>query len=184
MRYLEPKKNARRPWAVATALGLTALLTAGIAQAEPEPIAAEPLMERNAFRSDVSIEITQQLDGLPEQRVTHGDASHVTVVRFTIQPGAVFPWHTHPGTVLVNITEGEFVFVFAEDCEPRAYGPGDVVVDPGDTVHTSYNPSDDEETVVMAVLIGAPAEGPLTIHVDHDEGVALDEECGIERNGM
>ena len=120
---------------------------------------------------------------LPEQRLTHEDASHLTVVRFTIRPGAVFPWHTHPGTVLISITDGDFVFVFAEECEARSYGPGDALVDPGDTVHTAYNPSDDQETVVMAVLVGAPADGPLTIPVNEERSASLDAECGIERGG-
>lgn len=152
------------------------------ARGEPEPIAAEPLAERNAFDGDVSVRIVQDLDGLQRQTITFDDASRMTVVRFTIQPGAVFPWHTHPGTVLINVAEGDFVFVFAEDCVHRDYAPGSALVDPGDTVHTAYNPSDDEETVVIAVLLGAPAEGALTVPVDAATSHALDEECDIGRD--
>lgn len=162
---------------------LMALILTGAAGAdEPEPIAAEPLTQRHAFDGDVSVRITQNLEGLPQQAISFDDASHLTVVRFTIQPGAVFPWHTHPGTVLITVTEGEFVFTFAEDCVDREYGPGDALVDPGDTVHTALNPSRNEETVVVAVLLGAPAEGPLTLPVDEETNAALDAECGIERN--
>lgn len=152
------------------------------AQGAPPPISSEPLTERHAFTDDVSIRVTQQLQGLEEQVVPIDDASHLIVVRFTIQPGAVFPWHTHPGTVLISIAEGDLVFIFAEDCVRREYGPGSALVDPGDAVHTALNPSADQETVVMAVLLGAPAEGPLTIHVDDAEGAALDEKCDIERD--
>lgn len=168
--------------AAVTATAAALMLSAAIqAAGEPEPIMANPLTERHAFGSNVSIQITQQLDGLPEQTIEFEDASHLTVVEFTIQPGAVFPWHTHPGTVLINIAEGEFVFIFAEDCVERDYGPGSALVDPGDTVHTAYNPSTEQETVVIAVLLGVPAEGALTIPVDDEENAALDEKCGIER---
>lgn len=169
------------------ALGLAAVFTAltlvaaAEARGEPEPIAAEPLTERHAFGGDVSVHITQDLEGLPEQQVAHEDASHLAVFRFTIQPGAVFPWHTHPGTVLISITEGDFVFIFAEDCVAREYGPGEALVDPGDTVHTALNPSDDRETVVVAVLLGVPGEGGLTLPVDEERGMELDAKCGIDR---
>lgn len=88
------------------AAALMALIVAAAAKAaEPEPIAAEPLTQRHAFDGDVSVRITQDLEGLPEQEISFDDASHLTVVRFTIQPGVVFPWHTHPGTVLITVTE-------------------------------------------------------------------------------
>ncbi len=150
-------------------------------RADPEPIAAEPLTERHAFDGEVSIAITQQLEGLSREDISHEDASYLTVMQFTIQPGAVFPWHTHPGTVLVNVTQGDFVFMFAEDCVGREYGPGDALVDPGDTVHTAYNPSTEQETVITAVFVGVPEEGELTIPVDEARSAALDDECGIER---
>ena len=164
--------------AVAYALTLSGALAA---RSETIPIAAEPLTERQAFTDDVSMRITQDLEGLPKQVIELDDASHLTVVRFTIQPGAVFPWHTHPGTVLISITEGDFVFMFAEDCKRRDYLAGTALVDPGNTVHTAYNPSADSETVVVATLFGVPAEGDLAIPVNEAEGVRLDETCGVDR---
>jgi quercetin dioxygenase-like cupin family protein len=117
------------------------------------------------------------------------DGSNVHMGRLTFaaeedgQIGGV-PWHTHPGTVLISVAEGDFVFVFADDCVAREYSAGGALVDPGNTVHTAYNPSEDTETVVMATLLGAPAEGPATIPVDEAEGAALDEECGIDRDDI
>ncbi|OOG25413.1 cupin 2 conserved barrel domain protein [Thioalkalivibrio denitrificans] len=165
-------------------LVLTMMLSLAVAttvHAEPDAITAKPLTQRHAFGGNVSVQITQELDGLPAQVVDIEDASKVAVVEFTIQPGAVFPWHTHPGTVLINITEGDFVFVFGEDCVERRYGPGMALVDPGHTVHTAFNPGREEATVVIATLIGVPAEGPLMTQVDAQEGAALDEKCGIKR---
>lgn len=168
--------------ALATALAAAMLITGTVtAHDQADAISAEPLSQRHSLDGEVSVQITQKLEGLPEHAITRDDASHIAVVRFTIQPGAVFPWHTHPGTVLVNITEGDFVFVFAEDCVHREYGPGDALVDPGDSVHTAYNPSSDTETVVMAVLLGAPAEGALTIPVAEERSAELDTQCEIDR---
>lgn len=158
------------------------MLAATAILAEPDPITAEPLSQRHVFGDEVSIVIRQDLDGLPEHTIEIDDASHMAVLEFTIQPGAVFPWHTHPGTVLISITEGDFVFIFAEDCTEREYEPGMALVDPGDQVHTAFNPDPNEKTVVVATLLGAPAEGELTKHVDPDESDALDRECGIERS--
>jgi quercetin dioxygenase-like cupin family protein len=127
--------------AAASALAITgALLAPGPASAEG--VAAEPLTERLAFGDDVSVAITQRLDGLDPQEVEIPDGTHLAVSQFTIPPGAVFPWHAHPGTVLIGIKEGDFVFVFAEDCVEREYAAGGALVDPGDTVHTAWNPSE------------------------------------------
>jgi quercetin dioxygenase-like cupin family protein len=161
---------------------LAAACLAAPAAAETEPISAAPLTERLAFAAPVSMTITQDLDGLDPQVVEIGDASHIVTVEFTIQPGAVFPWHTHPGTVLISIAQGDFVFVFGEDCTEREFAAGDALVDPGDTVHTSYNPGE-IETVVIATILAAPAEGPLTIPVAAEEAAALDDRCGIETPG-
>lgn len=151
------------------------------AQDEPKPIAAEPLTERHAFPNETSMQITQTLEGLPPQSIEIEDGSHMAVIEFTIQPGVVFPWHTHPGTVLIKVAEGDFTFVFADDCVERNFDPGAAVVDPGDTVHTAWNPSAEDETVVVATLLGVPAEGALTIPVDEAKGARLDEKCGVER---
>jgi quercetin dioxygenase-like cupin family protein len=142
---------------------------------------AEPLSPRGTFSGNVSVQIRQDLDGLPAQVVDLDDASNIVVVEFTIQPGAVFPWHTHPGTVLINIKQGDLVFMFAEDCVAREYEQGMALVDPGHTVHTAFNLARDQAAVVMATLLGVPDEGPLMIPVAADEGAALDAKCGIER---
>ncbi len=47
------------------------------------------------------------------------DASRTFVPQFTVQPGAQFPWQAHPGPVLVNIVQGDLVYVRASDCIAR-----------------------------------------------------------------
>jgi len=151
------------------------------ALSETPPIAAEPLTERQIFTDGVTMRITLDLEGLDRQVIEIDNASHLVVMRFTIQPGVVFPWHTHPGTVLISVTEGDFVFLFAEDCVRHEYSAGTALVDPGNAVHAAYNPSADSETVVIAAFLGVPAEGGLTIPVDEAEGARLDKACGLDR---
>ena len=162
---------------------LAGTITIGtVAVAEPEPISARPLIERHTFMGEVSFHLTQTLDGLASHEVEMTDASSLAVLEFTIQPGAVFPWHTHPGTVLVSLAEGELDFIFAEDCTERRLSPGTAIVDPGNAAHSARNPGD-VPAIVIATLLGAPAEGGLTIPVDADEAAALDESCDIETPG-
>jgi quercetin dioxygenase-like cupin family protein len=170
--------------AIVSAAALLAALALGAsAAAEPEPISAAPLIERHSFSGEVAFSLTQTLDGLDRHEVEMLDASSLAVMEFTIQPGAVFPWHTHPGTVLVSIAEGELDFIFAEDCAARRLSPGTAIVDPGNEVHTARNPGE-EPTIVIATIVGAPAEGGLTLPVEADEAAALDERCGIETPGQ
>jgi quercetin dioxygenase-like cupin family protein len=175
-------KHARTLAAMSAAAIAGGLLTSSVS-AQPELTSYAPVTERLTFDGAVSMTVNQRLDGLDPQEVEIADATHLVITEFTIQPGGVFPWHTHPATVLIGINEGDFVFVFAEDCVQREYAAGSALVDPGDTVHTAYNPSEDSETVVVGTFLGAPAEGDLTLPVDEDEAAALDERCGIETPG-
>jgi quercetin dioxygenase-like cupin family protein len=168
--------------AVATAMAVTAALSGDQALAGPDPIAVQPLTERHAFTDDVTARITLMREGLPQEVIDLDSVSNIAIVEITVQPGAMFPWHTHPGSVLVAVTEGELVYVQADDCVERSYPAGTAFVDPGfDSVHMAFNPSGEVETVVVATFLGAPDEGALTLPVDAEEGAALDEACGIDR---
>jgi hypothetical protein len=169
---------------VGTALAAVAALGLGTASgAEDEhPYSAQPLTERHEFTDDVAVRITLTPEGRQQEVIDLDDGSNIAVVEITVQPGARFPWHTHPGPVLVAVTEGELVYVYADDCVERPYPAGTAFVDPGlDNVHMAFNPSEDDETVVIATFLGAPDEGGLTLPVDEDEGAALDDACGIDR---
>lgn len=151
--------------------------------AAPDPITAVPLAtERSVFTDDVGIDIRLGIEGREELLIEHADASHVAVVEITVQPGASFPWHTHPGTALAGLQQGELIYVYADDCVERSYLTGTMFVDPGgDNVHLAFNPSETTPAVVVVTFIGVPAEGGLTLPVDDDQQAALDEACGIVR---
>jgi quercetin dioxygenase-like cupin family protein len=154
---------------LALGLGLILALAAAVAtvlpsfaQEPPPPIAVEILTPRSQFTDSVSAQIRYKHHGGPTDVLNLRDASRTVVARFTVQPGAQFPWHTHPGTVIVNVAQGELVYVQAHDCVERSYPAGTAFVDPGSPhVHTAYNPTDGV-TVLVATFFGFPADGPLS----------------------
>lgn len=128
-----------------------------------EPITVELLTPRSAFTDAVTIGIDVTLDGQRAHELAVDDPSNTVVAKITVQPGAAFPWHTHPGPVLVNVSAGELIYVRADDCAERHYPTGAAFVDPGQgSVHTASNPSG-EATILIATFFQVPADGPLTI---------------------
>jgi len=71
------------------------------ARAPPPPIASEPLTQRHEFTDDVSAQVRLKPSGHSREVVNIDDASRMAVVRFTVQPGVRFPWHSHPGLVML-----------------------------------------------------------------------------------
>jgi quercetin dioxygenase-like cupin family protein len=164
--------------AVALMLGaLLVLLLARAAGADHEPIHAVPLttVGHNQFTDDVAVQVRDRPTRRATEVVNLRDASNLAVFRFTIQPGAWFPWHTHPGPVLAAVAQGELVFIYADDCERRSYGEGSAFVDPG-LVHTAYNPSD-AETVVIATVLGVAEGAAAATPVDPEAATAHNEAC-------
>jgi quercetin dioxygenase-like cupin family protein len=101
------------------------------------------------------------------------DLSRTLVARFTVQPGAQFPWHSHAGPVVVNVTKGELIHVDGEDCVERPYAPGTAFVDAGHGhTHTAFNATS-EETVIVATFYEAPPQGPLHIPAQAPSGCNL-----------
>jgi quercetin dioxygenase-like cupin family protein len=163
---------------VMAVLGTTMMLAVvSRAQEPPPPIAVELLSPRSTFTDDVALKVRYKLDGTARRRVIRmGDPSRTVVARITVQPGAHFPWHTHPGPVFVNVAQGELVYVQAKDCVERPYPMGTAFVDPGrGNVHTAFNPTEDV-TVLLATFYEATETGPLTI----TEGVVPPDDCPIE----
>lgn len=148
------------------------------AQEDPPPISAVPLSGRHQFTDDIDLQVRLKPEGRPRNVVKVGDPSLMTVLEITVQPGARFPWHTHPGAVLATVTEGELVYVYGDDCVERPYPAGTAFVDPGGSIHTAFNPTDDE-TVVVAVFFDAPPAGPVTIPVDAGTAEQFDAKCGM-----
>jgi quercetin dioxygenase-like cupin family protein len=134
------------------------------AQEPPLPIATEVLSPRSVFPDDIDMKVKISA-GEDTNVVKVVDPSRTVTARFTIQPGARFPWHSHAGPVVVNVVQGTLVFV-ETDCTERAYPMATAFVDAGHGhVHSAYNPTAGE-TVIVATFFESPAAGSLLIPAD------------------
>src|ERR687889_90663 len=90
---------------LATALIAVVLISANAlpsaAQQSPPPIASELLTGRAVFTDDVDLKLKIKRDGHATDVVKAEDPSRTLVARYTVQPGAQFPWHSHAGPVIV-----------------------------------------------------------------------------------
>lgn len=119
------------------------------------------------FTDAVAIQVRNKLDGRGTDTINLQDASNIITARVTFEPGAVFGWHTHPGPVLITVVEGEFIYTLAEDCLDRWYPAGTALIDAGfQNVHSAYNPSLVNGTVVVATFLGIPQGEAPTEFVD------------------
>jgi hypothetical protein len=145
----------------------------------PLPIAVDTLAAPHRFTDNIATHIRVRPERRPAEVVHLKDASNTAVFRFTVQPGVRFPWHSHPGLVMVAVTKGRLVFVYADDCVRRPYPKGTAFVDPGfGNVHYAFNPTG-RETVLVATFLGVPATGPLTLPVDPVTSAKLDAKCRV-----
>jgi quercetin dioxygenase-like cupin family protein len=178
--------SRKRVAVVSAALVAAGLIAAGVApsmaQQPPLPIAAEFLSGRAVFPDDVDLRIESEPgDEENDGDADHGavivkvdDPTHTVVARFTVQPGAQFPWHTHPGPVFVNVVEGTLVYVAAEGCTHRSYPAGTAFVDPGHGhVHSAFNPGTGETVFVATFFEAPPGTEPLLIPAEAPEGCVL-----------
>jgi quercetin dioxygenase-like cupin family protein len=143
-----------------------------------DPITTEPLTGRHEFSDDIAAQFRLKPEGRPRKVVNIDDPSRMAVLKITVQPGARFPWHIHPGPVMVAVTQGDLVYVYGDDCTERTYPTGTALLDPGSNVHFAFNPTGGE-TVLIATFLGVPATGPLTIPVDDGTSAALNAKCGV-----
>ena len=128
---------------------------------------AEPLTPRTEFKGEVAVHIRNRLSDREVTVANLDDASRLKSVEITLPPRTKFPWQEYAAPVLLTVADGDpsgaFVHVLAEDCVERRYAPGDALVGDERTIHTAYNPSDTEETVLVATFLGAPAQGSLAV---------------------
>lgn len=177
-RISHPNPAVRRT-AVAGAGLLLALTLAAVTvlpSLATQHITVELLSPRATFTDAVDIQIRNKLDGGRTSVSNIHDPSRTVVARITVQAKGQFPWHTHPGPVIVNVAQGELVYVQASDCVERSYPMGTAFIDPGrGNVHTAFNPLDTPLVLVATFFEVPPAPAPLTI----TEGV-IPGDCEIE----
>jgi quercetin dioxygenase-like cupin family protein len=158
------------------ALG-TALLTLAIAftvnvvpsaAVDPPPpaIAAEALTARSVFPDAVDMKIKLKTHEGGTAVINVDNPSRTVSVKYTVQPGAHFPWHSHYGPVFVNIMSGSLTYIAEGTCHETTYSAGQAFVDAGHGhVHSAYNPGT-QPTVFIATFFEAPETGALLIPAD------------------
>jgi quercetin dioxygenase-like cupin family protein len=162
-----PTMSRKRLLALAIALAAAMLISAvpSFAGDAPLPIAPRVLTPRSVFPDDVSLTVS-----VGGKSVTV-EPSRTVVVKYVVQPGAVFPWHTHTGPVVVNVKRGTFTYV-SDTCVKTAYDAGEAFVDLGSDIHSAF--AGPKETVVVATFFNAPPEpDPLLIPATAPAGCTL-----------
>jgi quercetin dioxygenase-like cupin family protein len=163
--------NKRATLVVGTVLLLAAAAAVNVAPSAavdppPLPIAGEQLGLRSVFPDAIDMKLKLKSHHGGTTVVDVDDPSRTVVVRYTVQPGARFPWHTHYGPVIVNIASGSLTYIEAGTCHETTYSAGQAFVDAGHGhVHSAYNPGT-EPTVLMTTFFEAPETGALLIPVD------------------
>jgi quercetin dioxygenase-like cupin family protein len=109
-----------------------------------------------------------------EARVTVRTKEDVDVVTIqaTIAPGGYTGWHSHPGPVLVTVTQGVLTIYNAPKCEPQVYGVGEGFVE-GTNVHLVRNEGAVEAQFTATFII--PVEAARRI----DEAQPTEGNCPI-----
>ena len=156
------------PATVLSTLAVVAVLNVVPASAvdPPPPIAAEPLTARAVFPDLVDMKIKLKGHHGGTTVVNVDNPSRTVDIKYTVQPGARFPWHTHYGPVIVNMISGSLTYIDSDECGETTYTPGQAFVDAGHGhVHSAYNPGTGP-TVFIATFFEAPEAGPLLIPAD------------------
>ena len=165
---IKSRRRAKAAWmAGVTTLTVAASAAVGVVSSAaadpPAPIAAESLTPRSVFTDAIHMKLRLKDDGGETAVVQVDDPSRTVVVRYTVQPGAQFPWHSHAGPVFVNLISGELTYIEADTCVETTYTSGQAFVDPGQGhVHSAINRGT-TPTVFVATFYAAPAEGSLLI---------------------
>jgi quercetin dioxygenase-like cupin family protein len=150
---------------LAAALAVNVVPSAAV-DPPPPPIAAEQLTLRSVFPDLIDMKLKLKTHDGGTAVINVDDPSRTVDVRYTVQPGARFPWHTHYGPVIVNIVSGSLTYVAADTCDEEPYAAGQAFVDAGHGhVHSAYNPGT-EPAVLIATFFEAPEAGALLIPAD------------------
>lgn len=126
------------------------------------PIAIEVLAGHSTFPDQVSLTLKRKLASANTEVLHVSDRNTIVVARLTVQPGAQFPWHTHPGPAVASVVSGDLVYQQESDCIERRYMSGESFIDPGNSVHTAWN-AGAEPTVIVVTFYGVPDGGAVTI---------------------
>jgi quercetin dioxygenase-like cupin family protein len=87
------------------------------------------------------------------------EVKNIVMVKYTLDPGGTFGWHTHGGPVWAVVKSGTLSIYDGDDptCTPQIYEAGNGFLDPGNRVHLGANET--SEPVVVYVTFMLPEGG-------------------------
>jgi len=131
------------------------------------------------FTDRVRMKFNVKIDGEHTKVIQLHQPGGIATATFELAPGDSFPWHVHPGPVLVSVVDGgELSYMRADDCVVRPYAAGTVFLEPGPELHTAFNQGTETITLVGTFFDVAPGEA-LATPASPDEQLSLDAKCDI-----
>lgn len=119
-------------------------------------VAAAPAMasEPAPIQSTIVLQSSTSWDGHPYKGYPAGKPQ-LTVRKVVLQPGAQFPWHTHPIPAAGYVMSGRLEVESRDGKYKTQLGPGEVLAEMQDVVHRGRS----GDTVTELVVFYAGAEG-------------------------
>lgn len=132
------------------------------------------------FTDRVSMRFHIKIDGGRTKVIRLRHPGGIATATFQLEPGDSFPWHVHPGPVVVSVVGGgELSYVRGRDCVVRPYDAGAVFLEPGPEVHTAFNQGTEAITLVGTFFDVARGEA-LSTPAGAGKQPRLDAKCGID----
>lgn len=137
---------------------------AGGALATPGSGVVGEVFARGNFEDQVDIKLKIKGHGRGQEVVLVDDARETVMQRIEIAPGGFTGWHSHPGPVVVLVTQGALTLSSADDpCMGETYTVGQAFIDSGQGhVHNGRNLSG-TTTVVWVTYFDVPPGGSFRI---------------------
>lgn len=139
---------------------------AGVALATPGSNVTGTVFARAGFADPVSIKIKLNESDEPGTAVLHvRDAQDTVIQQIVFGPGGHTGWHSHPGPVVVVVTQGELTLYSGEDstCTGRTYSAGQAFIDRGQGHVHIGRASATGNTVLWVTYFDVPAGQPFRI---------------------
>lgn len=131
------------------------------------------------FTDRVRIKFHVKIDGARTKAIRLHHPGGIATATFELEPGDSFPWHVHPGPVLVSVVDGgELTYMRGRDCVARPYAAGSVFLEPGPGLHTAFNQGTETITLVGTFFDVAPGEA-LATPASTSKQLRLDAKCDI-----